>query len=300
MARGWTFDRRTLSWKKRSPNLMPLIVGSALFVTGIAVGYLSLRYLFPTPEIQKNEMQIQALKESVFQERQRLQTLQESLKVLALLERQTYHLMTSSQETTQESFSPMPAFSPKELVSETFLDSLALALERSLQMYRHQKAQLPWEELTNPSIPRGLPCTGQVVVPMDTLFNSFTQKKEFHSGIDIVAPEKSPVYATIQGTVTSIYQERRWATVVEIRSERGYVTRYAALATTPVRIGEKVAVGTLIGHITTPPLSQVPHLHYEIWYKGNPIDPTLTLWNVYSLSDYISLPQHLKATSPLE
>lgn len=261
---------------------------------------MSLRYFFPTPRIQKNKMEIQAFRESVLQEQQRLQTLQESLQALVRLERRIYHLMTSSQETLQASASPSPSPNQETLMPGIFLDSLALVLERSLQVYRYREARLPWEELTNPSVPKGLPCTGEVVVPMDTLLNPFTQKKEFHSGIDIVAPEKSPVHATIQGIVTNIYQERRWGIVVEIRSELGYLTRYAALATTPLRVGEKVAAGTLVGTITTLPLSQVPHLHYETWYKGYPIDPTLTLWNVYSLSDYLSLPQRLKATSPLE
>lgn len=53
----------------------------------------------------------------------------------------------------------------------------------------------------------------------------------------------------------------------------GYVTLYAHLSKYNVRRGQRVKRGDLIGYVGSTGRSQAPHLHYEVRYNEDPINP---------------------------
>ncbi|MFI3267344.1 MAG: M23 family metallopeptidase [Rikenellaceae bacterium] len=96
----------------------------------------------------------------------------------------------------------------------------------------------------------------------------------FHQGIDYAVPEDSRIFATADGTVkevTSTYNSNGLTVILD--HGNGYSTVYAHLNKTTVKRGQKVKRGDIIAHSGNSGMSFMPHLHYEVIYKGDRIDP---------------------------
>lgn len=95
----------------------------------------------------------------------------------------------------------------------------------------------------------------------------------FHKGIDITGWVGSPVYAPQDGVVISAGWNGSFGLELEVRHAMGWSTLYAHLSTIPVRVGENVKKGQVIGYVGMTGLTTGPHLHYEIHLNGTPVDP---------------------------
>lgn len=93
-----------------------------------------------------------------------------------------------------------------------------------------------------------------------------------HQGIDISANYGDSVITTIDGTVESVEYDSILGNVVKIYNKEFKII-YGHLAKIKVKKGEKVSHGDLIGFVGSTGKSAGPHLHYEIWEKGNPQNP---------------------------
>jgi hypothetical protein len=94
-----------------------------------------------------------------------------------------------------------------------------------------------------------------------------------HYGTDIVAPFSSPVCAALSGTV--IFAEWSVSTgyVIQIQHEHDLVTIYKHNNDVVVKPGERVSSGQVIGFVGNEgELSTGPHLHFEMWHNGKPLD----------------------------
>ncbi len=95
-----------------------------------------------------------------------------------------------------------------------------------------------------------------------------------HSGIDFTAPRGTPIYATGNGTVTRIQRDRTgYGTYIMVDHGYGYETLYAHLHSYSVKVGEKVTKGQEIAKVGNTGTSTAPHLHYEVRYRGNAVNP---------------------------
>lgn len=98
---------------------------------------------------------------------------------------------------------------------------------------------------------------------------------KFHSGLDIQAPEGTPVVASGGGKVVFVGYNQGYGKVVEIDHGYGYKTKYAHLSQYFVLEGDDVKRGDLIGKVGSTGLSTGPHLHYEVIVNGETKDPML-------------------------
>lgn len=96
-----------------------------------------------------------------------------------------------------------------------------------------------------------------------------------HQGLDYGAPEGTDVLAARSGIVESAEREADLGNLVTISHGDGLVTRYAHLSwfAPGIKRGARVARGTLLGRIGTTGRSTGPHLHFEVWVRGRPMDP---------------------------
>ncbi len=96
-----------------------------------------------------------------------------------------------------------------------------------------------------------------------------------HSGFDLSAPRGTEVYATANGKVEETQSRGGYGRQILIDHDFGYKTRYAHLSESFVHPGQEVARGEIIGLVGSTGLSQSPHLHYEVIYRGahrNPLN----------------------------
>jgi murein DD-endopeptidase MepM/ murein hydrolase activator NlpD len=96
---------------------------------------------------------------------------------------------------------------------------------------------------------------------------------EFHKGLDLEANYGTPVHATAAGTIASAGWDGGFGIKVDIDHGNGYHTWYAHLSRANVNPGQHVTKGELIALSGSSGSSTGPHLHYQLMYGGQPIDP---------------------------
>lgn len=94
-----------------------------------------------------------------------------------------------------------------------------------------------------------------------------------HNGLDFSSPIGTPVYATGDGVVNYAQHSQSYGNVVYINHGFDFETRYAHLSKFIVSAGEQVKRGQVIGYVGNTGLSVAAHLHYEVLYKNNFINP---------------------------
>lgn len=100
----------------------------------------------------------------------------------------------------------------------------------------------------------------------------FSDKHEFHSGLDIAAHKGTPVMATANGTVTFSGYKGTYGKAVYINHGFGIMTRYGHLNRCHVKEGQKVKRGDVIGEVGSTGRSTGPHLHYEVRLNDIPVN----------------------------
>ncbi len=94
-----------------------------------------------------------------------------------------------------------------------------------------------------------------------------------HKGLDFTASTGTPIYATGDGVVQDAYYSDSFGNVVYIDHGFEFETRYAHMVRFIVSKGEKIKRGQVIGYVGNTGRSAGEHLHYEVLYKGNQINP---------------------------
>jgi murein DD-endopeptidase MepM/ murein hydrolase activator NlpD len=126
--------------------------------------------------------------------------------------------------------------------------------------------------LATPSI---WPTFGRVTSSYGWRRHPLTGRGEFHYAIDIANLKGTPVRATADGRVVLAGWQGTYGRNVMIDHGYGFSTRYAHNSTIIVKPGEKVIRGQIIALSGDTGIVTAPHLHYEVWYQGKPINPLL-------------------------
>ena len=94
-----------------------------------------------------------------------------------------------------------------------------------------------------------------------------------HEGIDVSAPMNAEIEAPASGIVTKVEWVDGYGNMLTIDHGYGLVTRYAHCSKILVAPGQRVKRGQVIARVGSTGLSTGPHLHYEVWVSGKPVDP---------------------------
>lgn len=95
-----------------------------------------------------------------------------------------------------------------------------------------------------------------------------------HDGVDLGAPEGTPILSVSAGTVRAVYYSSSGGNVVEVQEDRGIRWLYLHQSHTVARKGQQVRKGDLLGHVGSTGRSTGPHLHLEANdAAGNVLDP---------------------------
>ena len=109
----------------------------------------------------------------------------------------------------------------------------------------------------------------------------FTSQAKMHTGVDLAMKSGNPVFATGDGVVESVdFEFFGYGNSVTIDHGFGYKTKYAHLNSVNVIEGMKVSRGDCIAESGQSGRASGPHLHYEVIYKGERVNPA----NYFDLS----------------
>ncbi len=109
----------------------------------------------------------------------------------------------------------------------------------------------------------------------------FTGEARLHSGVDLAMKVGNPVYATGDAVVEAVnFEFFGYGNTIILNHGFGYQTLYAHLNSVNVIEGMKVKRGDCIAETGQSGRASGPHLHYEVHYKGEKVNPT----NYFDLS----------------
>jgi murein DD-endopeptidase MepM/ murein hydrolase activator NlpD len=110
------------------------------------------------------------------------------------------------------------------------------------------------------------PVSGIVSAPFDL-------RKE-HYGIDIVAKADEPVKCVADGSVLMASWTQDSGYVIVVQHRNNLISVYKHNSALLKKVGNFVSAGEIIAFIgNTGELTTGPHLHFELWMNGNPVDP---------------------------
>lgn len=107
-----------------------------------------------------------------------------------------------------------------------------------------------------------------------TIYSSFNPEKG-HYGIDLAAPKDDPVKSVLDGTVIASAFTADDGNVISIQHANNLISIYKHNAVLLRKMGDMVKAGESIAFIgDSGENSEGPHLHFELWENGAPVNPT--------------------------
>lgn len=161
------------------------------------------------------------------------------------------------------------------------LDSLA-RIEPDFEIPRTQEEEkfvknFEEEEKYNLTVlnPNHVPTDGVFFYkPVSGIVSAPYESEKRHYGVDLVAAPKESVLSTLDGTVVFTGEDPNFGNVIQIQHKNGFISIYKHNELLLKQVGDHVVAGEAIALVgNTGKLTTGPHLHFELWYKGTPVNP---------------------------
>jgi len=111
-------------------------------------------------------------------------------------------------------------------------------------------------------------------VPVQGLVTQSFNIEEEHYGVDVVTKENELIKSTLNGVVVFSSWTSETGHVIAIQHENNLLSVYKHNSVLLKSQGERVEAGEAVAIIgNSGKWSSGPHLHFEIWYNNNPVDP---------------------------
>lgn len=113
-----------------------------------------------------------------------------------------------------------------------------------------------------------------ITAPVAGTISAGYDKEIDHYGIDILAPKNTPIKSILEGKVISSDWTLETGNTIFIQHPHNIISVYKHNSVLLKKSGDHVRAGEAIAIIgNTGTLSDGPHLHFEMWYNGNPVNP---------------------------
>jgi murein DD-endopeptidase MepM/ murein hydrolase activator NlpD len=117
------------------------------------------------------------------------------------------------------------------------------------------------------------PVAGRITSGFGLRYHPILHFARFHRGIDFGASYGAPIVAAADGQVTGAGWAGGYGRQVRLAHGGGIATTYSHMSRLVVEPGSFVHQGQLIGYVGSSGLSTGPHLHYEVYRNGTPVNP---------------------------
>lgn len=110
--------------------------------------------------------------------------------------------------------------------------------------------------------------------PLKGIITNTFNTTEGHFGVDIVSKPNQIILSVLEGTVVSAYWSVSTGYSLQIQHPNNLISIFKHLSDIVVKEGSQIKAGQSIANVgNTGELSTGPHLHFELWYNGQPINP---------------------------
>ena len=119
----------------------------------------------------------------------------------------------------------------------------------------------------------GKPVDGRLTSGFGSRFHPVLGHRRMHKGVDLAAPNGSPIVAAADGRVIAAGWNGGYGQQVAIAHTDGVRTTYGHMSRIAATPGAYVHRGQVIGYVGSTGLSTGPHLHFEVTRGGRPVNP---------------------------
>ena len=132
-----------------------------------------------------------------------------------------------------------------------------------------------WSEPNAPVLELAMPAQGPYssAFGLKRFFND--QPRAPHSGLDIAAPDKSPIKVAAAGKVTAVGEYFFNGNTVIVDHGHGLSTMYCHMSRIDVKVGDQLELGQQIGLVGKTGRVTGPHLHWGVSLNNTRVDPLL-------------------------
>ena len=127
--------------------------------------------------------------------------------------------------------------------------------------FKALKGQLPW------------PADGRIIAKFGRQWNSKLKTTTENPGIDIKGQPGSPIRTVLGGVVTTITYIRGYGTTIIVDHGGGFYTVYSHVTNIQTVVDGQVRNGDIIAYMGDSGSINGSKLHFEIWGKGQKLDP---------------------------
>ena len=127
--------------------------------------------------------------------------------------------------------------------------------------FKALKGQLPW------------PAEGRIIAKFGRQWNSKLKTTTENPGIDIKGQPGSPIRTVLGGVVTTITYIRGYGTTIIVDHGGGFYTVYSHVTNIQTVVDGQVRNGDIIAYMGDSGSINGSKLHFEIWGKGQKLDP---------------------------
>ncbi len=114
-----------------------------------------------------------------------------------------------------------------------------------------------------------------LVAPVNGEISARYNSATGHRGVDILAPQNTPIKACRDGVVFLSEFTSANGNVIGVQHDNDLISFYKHNSQLLKDVGDRVRTGEAIAIIgNTGELTSGPHLHFELWYQGTAVDPT--------------------------
>jgi murein DD-endopeptidase MepM/ murein hydrolase activator NlpD len=179
----------------------------------------------------------------------------------------------SAQPGTGGGDEPTTPISAIELSQQ--LDLLGTTFTHSGDQLQVLESLLLNQDLDRSQTPSSTPLTNTYVsAPFGERIDPITGGHEFHKGLDLDGQIGDPIHAAADGIVMRAeFDKGGYGNVVDIDHGNGYATRYGHCSKLLVKVGDLVHAGDVIAKVGATGHATGPHLHFEVWINGAPVNP---------------------------
>ncbi len=299
------FDLETLQHKDEDSNFKKFIQNLLTFFVTLffltIIFYLLAAYLIETPQQRLLQDEVRRLKQEYERQYKQYKQLEAGVRRLQAMDRDLYKVIFEAEPPVEEpltNFDTLDILTAKQIIRWNTKDIRAQIREwrrikpQYLKLIEYIKTHV--NQLQHiPSIqPVPNPGLHFVVYGYGRKIDPIYKTPSFHQGIDYAAPPGTPVFATASGTVVEANQKiRGLGKHIKIDHGNKFMTLYAHLSDMTVTVGQQVRQGQIIGYVGNTGKALLPLLHYEVLYKGKPINPVYFFFLELSPTQYQKIKQ---------